>query len=192
MAIPAEIYSFGWQFALLLPAIVAIILTSNYLFIPVFYNNSIDNCYAVSEFGWVTEWVEWLLNEQHRTSGHYTRVCRSTVWSYVYLCDCEVRSMNEDIQLKNMKSESGHEWVDRVWDWIRMNRSYCFVFYIASHRNCCIICLSPHSQLHKRTCGVCRLASGRRFSQCSRFNAFFIFAIFSIWNWDSAKQFEIW
>lgn len=50
ISIPAEIYSFGWQFALILPIISVITLVSSYLFLPVFYNNNIDNCYAVSVF----------------------------------------------------------------------------------------------------------------------------------------------
>lgn len=49
MTLPAEIYAFGWQFAMMLPGITVVTFASNYLFTPVFYNNSIDNCYAVSE-----------------------------------------------------------------------------------------------------------------------------------------------
>lgn len=48
MTLPAEIYAFGWQFALILPNITAITIASNYLFTPVFYHNAIDNCYVVS------------------------------------------------------------------------------------------------------------------------------------------------
>lgn len=48
VAIPAEIYSFGWQYFLIIPTLVFIIIAVNYLFLPVFYQNNIDNCYAVS------------------------------------------------------------------------------------------------------------------------------------------------
>lgn len=54
MAIPAEIYSFGWQYMLILPTLFFITFVTNYLFLPVFYHNNIDNCYVVGEwnFGW--------------------------------------------------------------------------------------------------------------------------------------------
>lgn len=48
VAIPAEIYAFGWQYVLIIPTVGLIILIVNYLFLPVFYQNNIDNCYAVS------------------------------------------------------------------------------------------------------------------------------------------------
>lgn len=49
MAVPAEVYSFGWLYILLIPAMIFLTLAANYLFIPVFHQNSIDNCYTVSE-----------------------------------------------------------------------------------------------------------------------------------------------
>lgn len=73
MATPAEIYSYGWQYAMLFPSLVAITLAANYLFIPVFYHNNLDNCYAVSEFDWT--------------------ICRSherLFWNYVFL-DFEIK-----------------------------------------------------------------------------------------------------
>lgn len=42
---PAEIYSFGWQYMLFLPASTLILLITNYVSLPVFYGNSIENCY---------------------------------------------------------------------------------------------------------------------------------------------------
>lgn len=48
MTVPAEVYSFGWQYGLLIPTLFFITFGTNYLFLPVFYHNSIDNCYVVS------------------------------------------------------------------------------------------------------------------------------------------------
>lgn len=48
MAVPAEVYSYGWQYILMIPAMFIVTVVANTLFIPVFYQNSIDNCYAVS------------------------------------------------------------------------------------------------------------------------------------------------
>lgn len=48
MTIPAEIYSFGWQYALLLPSLVFVTIVTNYVSLPVFYSNNIENCYVVS------------------------------------------------------------------------------------------------------------------------------------------------
>lgn len=50
IAIPAEIYSFGWQYCLVIPMLIPITISINYLFLPVFYHNNIDNCYAVSNY----------------------------------------------------------------------------------------------------------------------------------------------
>lgn len=48
MTIPVEIYSYGWQYMLLLPTLFFIVVATNYLFLPVFYQNNIENCYVVS------------------------------------------------------------------------------------------------------------------------------------------------
>lgn len=48
MTVPAEIYSFGWQYALLLPSLIFVTLVTNYVSLPVFYCNNIENCYVVS------------------------------------------------------------------------------------------------------------------------------------------------
>lgn len=47
MTIPAEIYSFGWQYALSIPAAVFVVFVTNYISLPVFYHNKVDNCYVV-------------------------------------------------------------------------------------------------------------------------------------------------
>ncbi|XP_031621567.1 uncharacterized protein LOC116339681 [Contarinia nasturtii] len=49
IAIPAEIYSFGWQYLLIIPTMVFVVCSINFLFLPVFYQNNIDNCYAYLE-----------------------------------------------------------------------------------------------------------------------------------------------
>lgn len=48
MTIPVEIYSYGWQYMLLFPTLIFIVVATNYLFLPVFYQNNIENCYVVS------------------------------------------------------------------------------------------------------------------------------------------------
>lgn len=48
MTIPTEVYSFGWQYMIIVPNMILIVGTVNYVFLPVFYNNNIDNCYMVS------------------------------------------------------------------------------------------------------------------------------------------------
>lgn len=50
MSVPAEIYSFGYQYLFLLPTLFFVTLVTNYISLPVFYCNNIDNCYAVSKF----------------------------------------------------------------------------------------------------------------------------------------------
>lgn len=47
MAIPAESYSFGINWAFNVIAMIFIIPIINYVVIPVFYNNNISNCYEV-------------------------------------------------------------------------------------------------------------------------------------------------
>lgn len=53
MTIPVEIYSYGWQYMLLLPTLLFIAVATNYLFLPVFYQNNIENCYVVSGLVWM-------------------------------------------------------------------------------------------------------------------------------------------
>lgn len=47
ISIPAEIYSFGWQYCLFLPGLFLVTLITNYVSLPVFYCNNIENCYMV-------------------------------------------------------------------------------------------------------------------------------------------------
>lgn len=47
--IPIESYSFGSQYILIVPNLVLIVLCVNYIILPVFYHNNIDNCYVVSK-----------------------------------------------------------------------------------------------------------------------------------------------
>lgn len=47
MAIPAEVYAFGWQYTLLLPSLILVLMVTNYISLPVFYSNNIENCYMV-------------------------------------------------------------------------------------------------------------------------------------------------
>lgn len=48
MAVPAEVYVYGIQIALLIPIMIFVVLVINKVFIPVFYHNHIANCYEVS------------------------------------------------------------------------------------------------------------------------------------------------
>lgn len=45
--IPAETYQFGWQIMLSVPALILVMLLTNYVSLPVFYSNNIENCYVV-------------------------------------------------------------------------------------------------------------------------------------------------
>lgn len=47
MAVPAEIYMYGTQYALVVPLMAVVVLMINYIFLPVFYHNHIANCYEV-------------------------------------------------------------------------------------------------------------------------------------------------
>lgn len=47
-ATPAEIYTFGWLYFLLIPALLLVVLASSVLFLPVFYENGFVNIYAAS------------------------------------------------------------------------------------------------------------------------------------------------
>jgi len=50
MAIPAEIYVFGTQYWLVVFVMIIVVLIINYIFVPIFYNNHIANCYEVCLF----------------------------------------------------------------------------------------------------------------------------------------------
>lgn len=49
MSIPAEMYSFGSQYFVLVPMMIIVVLILNYVIIPVFYSNNIANCYEYLE-----------------------------------------------------------------------------------------------------------------------------------------------
>lgn len=49
ITIPSEIYSYGSTYMFMISVVViGSTLLINWLYLPVFYNNNIDNCYAVS------------------------------------------------------------------------------------------------------------------------------------------------
>lgn len=48
MSVPAEVYVYGIQIALLIPLMTIVVVIINKVFIPVFYHNHIANCYEVS------------------------------------------------------------------------------------------------------------------------------------------------
>lgn len=47
MAVPAEAYVFGGQIALVMLIMTFVVVVINKVFIPVFYNNHLANCYEV-------------------------------------------------------------------------------------------------------------------------------------------------
>lgn len=47
VTIPAEVYSYGWQHMVFCVALVFVILVTNYVSLPVFYCNNIENVYVV-------------------------------------------------------------------------------------------------------------------------------------------------
>lgn len=47
-ATTTEAYSYGWLFLLMIPAMILVALAANFLIIPVFFANKLDNCYEVS------------------------------------------------------------------------------------------------------------------------------------------------
>lgn len=47
MTLPAEMYSMGSQVTIIVLIQGLVTLLVNFVFIPIFYNNHIDNCYAV-------------------------------------------------------------------------------------------------------------------------------------------------
>lgn len=58
MSIPAEMYSFGSQYFVLVPMMIIVVILLNYVIIPVFYSNNIANCY---------EYLEMRFNKKTRT-----------------------------------------------------------------------------------------------------------------------------
>lgn len=57
VAVPAEVYSFGWHYILVVPVSALVVILVNYLFLPVFYHNNIDNCYVVSIYIYFNEFT---------------------------------------------------------------------------------------------------------------------------------------
>lgn len=49
MSVPAEMYSYGAQYWIIAPTMIVIVMIINYIFVPVFYNNQITNCYQYLE-----------------------------------------------------------------------------------------------------------------------------------------------
>ncbi|XP_058447704.1 sodium-coupled monocarboxylate transporter 2 [Malaya genurostris] len=49
MSVPAEMYSYGAQYWIIAPTMIVIVLIINYVFVPVFYNSQITNCYQYLE-----------------------------------------------------------------------------------------------------------------------------------------------
>lgn len=47
LTMPVEIYQYGWQYTLFLPALVLVALALCYIFLPILYQNNLDNCYTV-------------------------------------------------------------------------------------------------------------------------------------------------
>ena len=48
MTIPAEMYSFGTTYSLMVPAMMFVLPILCFIVVPIFYNNNISNCYEVS------------------------------------------------------------------------------------------------------------------------------------------------
>lgn len=49
VAVPSEVYSFGWLCAIPYPfTALLLMISANYLFLPVYHQSGIDNCYMVS------------------------------------------------------------------------------------------------------------------------------------------------
>ncbi|XP_055686683.1 sodium-coupled monocarboxylate transporter 2 isoform X1 [Lutzomyia longipalpis] len=49
LAIPAEMYGYGTQYAIMVPFMIFTVFVINYIFVPVFYKNNIYNCYEYLE-----------------------------------------------------------------------------------------------------------------------------------------------
>lgn len=48
LTMPVEIYQYGWQYTLFIPALALVTLALCYIFLPILYQNKLDNCYTVS------------------------------------------------------------------------------------------------------------------------------------------------
>ncbi|XP_059619567.1 sodium-coupled monocarboxylate transporter 2 [Phlebotomus argentipes] len=49
LALPAEMYGYGTQFAMMVPFMIVTVSIINFVFVPVFYHNNIANCYEYLE-----------------------------------------------------------------------------------------------------------------------------------------------
>lgn len=47
LTMPVEIYSYGWQSMLFIPALILVMFALCYIFLPILYENNLDNCYTV-------------------------------------------------------------------------------------------------------------------------------------------------
>lgn len=47
LTMPVEIYSYGWQYTLFIPALILVMFALCYIFLPILYDNKLDNCYTV-------------------------------------------------------------------------------------------------------------------------------------------------
>lgn len=50
LTMPVEIYSFGWQHTIFIPVLVLVMLALCYIFLPILYQNKLDNCYTVTVY----------------------------------------------------------------------------------------------------------------------------------------------
>lgn len=48
MSVPAEMYGFGTQYAMIIAVFLAIPFAMNNIILPIFYSNNITNCYSVN------------------------------------------------------------------------------------------------------------------------------------------------
>lgn len=48
LTMPVEIYQYGWQYTLFIPALALVTLALCYIFLPILYQNKLDNCYTVN------------------------------------------------------------------------------------------------------------------------------------------------
>lgn len=47
LTMPVEIYQYGWQYMLFIPALVLVALALCCIFLPILYENKLNNCYTV-------------------------------------------------------------------------------------------------------------------------------------------------
>lgn len=47
LTMPVEIYLYGWQYTMFIPVLILVMLALCYIFLPILYNNKLDNCYTV-------------------------------------------------------------------------------------------------------------------------------------------------